>query len=391
MTLRRTARILVILVPALLAVTPAGGAQKPVAPAVPGPEDVPIALLVDLSSGQTLYAREADRRFVPASITKVMTLYTAAELIRQGKLAPEQHLTMSKAAFREWARKGSSMFLADGASVSVDNLLRGISTVSANDASIVLAEGAAGSVEKWVALMNANALALGMKDSRFGTPNGWMDDGGTYVTAHDLVLLGKALLERHPAFYRRYVGHKFMTYNGITQENHDPLIGVVQGADGMKTGYTRQAGYGYLGSAERDGRRLIMVVAAADRPVARRDAARAFMEWGFSAFQPKRMVGVGVEVSQAKVQGGAERHVGLVTTRALFRLTGGNRGAAQPRYTIRYDGPVPAPIRAGQTIARLDIHTDGQEPFSMPLAAAADVPAANWWQRLRNGLLGLLS
>lgn len=389
--MRRIALIIASLAPMLLVASPAGGASKKTVAALPPPADVPIALLVDLSSGQTLYAREADRRFVPASITKVMTLYTAAELIRQGKLSPEQRLTMSTVAAREWSRKGSTMFLSAGATVSVDELLRGISTVSANDASIVLAEGAAGSVAKWVALMNANALALGMKDSRFGTPNGWMDDGGTFVTAHDLVLLGKALLERHPAFYHRYVGHKFMTYKGITQENHDPLIGVVQGADGIKTGYTRQAGYGYLGSAERDGRRLIMVVAAADRPATRRDAARAFMEWGFSAFHPQRLIGGGVKVSQARVQGGAMRHVGLVTTRALFTLSNRDTRDRKPRYSIRYDGPVPAPVKAGQQIARLVVHAEGQEPFSVPLAAAQDVPVANWWQRVRNGLFGLVS
>lgn len=380
-----------MLAPVMLVASPAGGTSKSAASAVPAPAEIPIALLVDLSSGQTLYAREADRRFVPASITKVMTLYTAAELIRQGKLLPEQRLTMSRAAAREWSRKGSTMFLTEGASTSVDDLLRGISTVSANDASIVLAEGAAGSVEKWVALMNANAMALGMNDSHFGTPNGWMDDGRTYVTAHDLALLAKALVERHPAFYHRYVGHKFMTYNGITQANHDPLIGVVPGADGIKTGYTRQAGYGYLGSAERDGRRLIMVVAAADRPAARRDAARAFMEWGFAAFRPQRLIGAGVEIAQARTQGGAAIHVPLVTTRALFAMQGTGKEAGRPRYSVRYDGPVPAPIEAGQQIARLVVEIDGQEPFSMPLAAAQDVPLANWWQRLRNGLFGLVS
>lgn len=164
----------------------------------PVPGEVPIAMLVDMASGQTLYARNPDRRFVPASITKVMTAYTAFELMKQGKLAPGTRFTFSEAAADEWYRTGSTMFLDRGSETAVTDLLMGITTVSANDGSIVLAEGAAGSVDNWLDLMNAHADALGMHQSHFGTPNGWPDEGRTFTTARDLVTLAKALITEHP-------------------------------------------------------------------------------------------------------------------------------------------------------------------------------------------------
>lgn len=364
-------------------------ADKHIVPALPGPE-IPVALLVDQSSGQILYAREADRRFVPASITKVMTLYTAFELIKAGKLTPNQHFTVSETAFREWSRKGSTMFLAHGAQVSVDELLKGISTVSANDGCVVLAEGALGSVEKWVALMNANARSLGMRDSHFGTPNGWMDDGHTYVSARDLVRLADALLERHPELFHRYVGHKNMLFNGIAQNNHDPMVGVVDGADGIKTGYTRQAGYGYLGTASRNGRRLLMVVAGVDSPASRARASRDLMEWGFFAFDSRQLLAKGEGIGQARVQGGADRSVELLASRPVF-ATAPRGSLHDAKLAIRYSGPIHAPIAKGQEIASLEVHVPGQRPYFVPLAAAREVPSANVWQRLVNGLLGFLA
>lgn len=366
----------------------AHAADKPIIPAVPGPE-IPIALLVDGGSGQILYAREADRRFIPASITKVMTLYTAFELIGKGKLVPNQRFTVNEEIFREWSGRGSTMFLGNGEQVSVDELLRGISTVSANDGCVVLAVNAAGSVEKWVALMNENARSLGMYDSHFGTPNGWMDEGRTYVSARDLARLADALMQRHPALFHRYVGHKNMIFNGIVQNNHDPMVGVVRGADGIKTGYTRQAGYGYLGTASRNGRRLIMVVAGVDRPSARAHASRQLMEWGFAAFESRRLLARGDSIGRAKVQGGANRAVGLVATRPVF-ATAPHGASHKAKLAIRYRGPVHAPIAKGQEIANLEVRITGQAPYFIPLAAARDVAAANIWQKLLNGLLGFL-
>ena len=350
---------------------------------------VPIALLVDLSSGQTLYSREPDRRFVPASITKVMTLYTAFDLIGRRQLLPNQRFMMSAQAFKNWHRVGSTMFLDQTMQPTVNDLLLGIANISANDACVVLAEGAAGSIDNWVTLMNAEARSLGMADSHYGTPNGWMDDGETYVTAHDLVTLTQALVTRFPQDYRAYIGHETLTWNGITQHNHDPILGKLNGADGIKTGFTNQAGYGFLGSAERNGRRLVLVVAGADRPADRASAAKALMNWGFEAFTTRRIFAPGAVVGQAKVQGGSARKVDLVVPQGVAASVA-NGSMAPVSLRIVYDGPLNAPIDKGSVVAALEIRQGDTPPHRVPLIAASGIGRAGPFERLRNGLMGLL-
>lgn len=350
---------------------------------------VPVALLVDLGSGQVLYAKEADRRFVPASITKVMTLYVAFELLSRGQLRPDQVFTMSEDAFAKWHRVGSTMFLDREHPASVHDLLMGIANVSANDGCVVLAEGAAGSVANWLALMNAEARRLGMKDSHFGTPNGWMDEGQTYVSARDLATLAQAMLTRHPDLYRTYIGHATMTWNGITQRNHDPILGKLEGADGIKTGFTNQAGYGFLGSAIRNGRRLVMVIGSANRPKERADAAAALMNWGFGAFDSRLLFAAGKRVGMARIQNGEQRNVALLAPAAISAASPlGTR--APVKLKIVYDGPLEAPIRKGDVVAALEIAVGREAPHRVPLTAGADVARAGPVARLRNGLIGLI-
>lgn len=371
-----------------LAPTPAELAN-PAAPPAAQLAPIPIALLVDIGSGQVLYAKEPDRRFVPASITKVMTLYVAFELISRGQLKPDQVFHMSEDAWKHWHGVGSTMFLDREHPVTVNDLLMGIANVSANDGCIVMAEGAAGSVPNWVALMNAEARRLGMKDSHFGTPNGWMDDGETYMTAHDLAILAQAMITRHADLYHRYIGHATSTWNGITQHNHDPILGKLEGADGIKTGFTNQAGYGFVGSAIRGGRRLVMVVAGVDRHQDRASAAAALMDWGFAAFDSRPLFPAGAKVGDAAVQGGMARSVPLVTPAAYSAAS--PRGTRQPvALRLIYDGPIPAPIRQGMVVGSLEMRVGNQPPQRLPLVAGASVAAANPLQRLFNGLAGLL-
>ena len=349
-----------------------------------------MAILVDVSTGQTLFAREADRRFMPASITKAMTALTAFEMIEQGRLFPRQIYTVRPETFRQWQQVGSTMFLPADAQVSVDDLLRGITTVSANDASVVLAEGAAGSVAEWTAAMNAAARTIGMTDSHFNTPNGWMDEGRTFTTARDLAALGTALAVRHPAKYRRYFGASEFTYNGITQPNHDPIIGVVPGADGIKTGFTNQAGYGFLGSAQRGSRRLVMVIAGAPSARSRNRAARDLVEWGFAEFAYRRLFEAGEQVGNARVQGGSVRHVGLVS-KGPVRLSLPKDGPADVELAIRYSGPLIAPIAAGEQVASLVVTMNGQEVADHPLYAEVSVGRTWLLGRAINGVLGWFS
>ncbi|TNE43968.1 MAG: D-alanyl-D-alanine carboxypeptidase [Sphingomonadales bacterium] len=365
-------------------------AQTPGDRFVPPPADeIPIAMLVDLSSGQILHSRNADRRFMPASITKAMTTYLAFELVEEGRLQFGQRVTFSRNAFRDWHRQGSTMFLGEGDQVTVAQLLRGITTVSANDASVALAEGAAGSLPNWIALMNAKAREIGMTNSHFGSPNGFPDEGHTFVTARDLVRLGQALVQDHPQLYAQFIGHREYTYGGITQSNHDPLIGEVRGADGIKTGFTNEAGYGYLGSASRNGRRLVMVVAGADRARTRNRAARNYIEWGFRAFETRHLFGIDDEIGVARVQGGSARNVALIAERPISATF--PRGAEPAiEMTVHYVGPLRAPITAGEQIAELEISVAGMEPSRIPLVARDSVEQAGFFARLVNGVTGWL-
>lgn len=354
----------------------------------PAPQ-APITLLVDLNSGQTLFARDEHRRFIPASITKVMTVFVAFELIEQGRLEPSKLVTVSNAAFKQWHRVGSTMFLGNGAQITVNDLLLGITTVSANDACIVLAEGAAGSVDNWVAMMNAQAAALGMKDSHFGRPNGWMDGGSTYTSARDLAVLAQALITRHPELYRRYFGHPGLSYGGIAQPNHDPILGVVPGADGLKTGFTNEAGYGFLGSAERDGRRLVMVVAGSASGRERAQDARQLIEWGFATWQSKLLLSQGNMVGTARVQGGDARSVSLIASRNIG-ASGRSGAKLSASARIVYRGPLPAPIAKGSHVADLVLTVDGKPGGLLPLLAGESIGRAGPLDRLVNGLAGLL-
>ena len=362
------------------------------APGVPLPppelDAIPVVLLFDVGSGQQLYAKNEKLRFLPASVTKVMTAYVAFELIARGKLETWHRFTVNPATYAQWQGQGTTMNLGRAESVSVDALLQGLTTISANDAAIVLAEGFAGSVRVWCELMNAEARRLGMSDSHFATPNGWPDAGATYVSADDLVKLGEALVTRHPELYHRYFGKKSMTWNAFTAHNHDPNIGVVEGADGMKTGYTREAGYNYLGSAERGGRRLLMVLAKAQNGRERKAASRALIEWGFAAWDARPLFAPGALVGAAKVQGGDAREVNLTAPFAIHSVA--PRGVPQSvSLRIVYSGPIAAPIASGARIAELEIAATGQIPRRVPLYAASSIGKASLFDRLVNGLVGL--
>jgi D-alanyl-D-alanine carboxypeptidase (penicillin-binding protein 5/6) len=361
-----------------------------VIPAVPSAEEAPIALLVDISSGQVLHARNPDRRFMPASVTKVMTLYLAFELIEQGKLDTAQVFTMSPAVAREWRRKGSTMFLDQGERVRVDDLLLGIANVSANDGAAVLAEGYAGSVKGWTSLMNETARQLGMGNSHFGTPNGFPDEGRTFTTANDLVRLARAMITRHPDKFGYYIGRLGFDYKGIAQVNHDPLIGRLPGADGIKTGFTNESGFSYLGTARRNGQRLVMVLGGVENGRLRARIARAYMEWGFSAFERRRLFEPGAVIGEARVQDGNARRVALIGKGAVA-INLPRASKAKLAATIRYQGPLRAPIAAGQEVAMLEVTGPGVAPARIPLYAAAAVDVAGPLDRIINAIAGIFS
>lgn len=368
----------------------AGSAAEVILPAVPTAAEAPVAVLVDLTSGQVLHARNPDRRFMPASVTKVMTLYLAFELIEAGKLDPAQVFSMSPAIARDWRRTGSTMFLEAGERVRVDDLLLGIANVSANDGAVVLATGQAGSLKAWTAQMNITARALGMTGSHFGTPNGWPDEGRTFTTANDLITLARAMLARHPDKFGYYVGRMGFDYKGIAQINHDPMIGRIAGADGIKTGFTNEAGFSYLGTARRNGQRLALVLAGVENGRLRGRLARAYIEWGFAAFERQRLFEAGAIVGEARVQDGSARGVAL-TVRGPVNVNLPRGSAGKLTATIRYSGPLRAPLTAGQQVAVLDISGPGVAPASIPLYAAESVETAGPLDRIVNAVAGLFT
>ncbi len=372
---------------ALVFLASAGWAKPPAPPAELA--NIPVALLVDTGAGQELYAREPDKRFLPASMTKVMTAYIAFDLLARNQLKPDQPIIVPPETAAQWSGKGTSMYLKGGESVSVDALLHGIATASANDASVVLAQAYAGSVPVWTEMMNAAAGRLGMADSHFNTPNGWPDNGRTYVTARDLVRLSRALIARYPVFYRRYFGRKRVEWNGRTLVSHDPTVGVVPGADGIKTGHTNEAGFNFLGSAQRDGRRLVVVIGGAKSEAQRAAASRALLEWGFSTWRSRPLFAKGERIGTALVQDGAAGRVDLLAPQAISFA---RYSADDPiRLRLSYRGPLKAPLTRGAEVATLIATSRDGLRAEVPLVTARAVAKAGPLDRLVNGLKNLFS
>ncbi|GEM72762.1 D-alanyl-D-alanine carboxypeptidase family protein [Sphingomonas aquatilis] len=354
----------------------------------------PIAFMQDLSSGAVLYQRDADRRMPPASMAKMMTVYVAFDMIKKGELKLDQMITVRPETWAKWhgPQAGSTMFLSPNENVSVQNLLKGIVTLSGNDACVVLAEGISGTEQTFTDRMNAQAKRLGLTNSHFGTANGWPDNGVTYVTARDLAHLATATIQDFPDLYKRFYSLPNFTWGktlgagaDITQANRDPLLGRVAGADGLKTGHTEEAGYGFTGSAEQNGRRLVMVVAGLTSSKDRAEESVRFMEWGFRAWQAKPVVAAGKQVSTAEVQMGSSSNVGLVAPRQLtVTLPAG--AVPQMSAKVVYEGPIKAPITKGQHIADLVVTSPDLPEQRLPLVADKDVGQAGFFGRAWAGL-----
>lgn len=363
-------------------------AADPLPPGVAPAAQAPIAMLVDLSSGQVLYERRAGEGFLPASMTKAMTALVAFDLIKAGRLREDSVVTIRPETAARWAGKGTTLDLRGGEQVAVRDLLMGTTVVSANDAAVALAEAALGDTAAFVAAMNARAKGLGMVSSHFGTPNGFPDRAVTVVSAADLALLAQALVTEHPQLYRRYIGQQAMNWRGVRLTSHDPFAGVLAGADGIKTGHTFEAGFNFLGSAVRDGRRLVVVIGRSPTEPGRAAAAKNLIEWGFTALESRPFLTPEWIVGAVEVQDGASREVAVAAARTVTIAV--RRGIA-PRITARivYNGPVRAPIAKGAVVARLVVTGTGLPDHSIPLMATQAVGKAGPIDRLVNALLGL--
>lgn len=353
----------------------------------------PIAFMEDVNTGAVLFARDADKRMPPASMAKMMTVYVAFDLIKQGKLSLDKRFTVTPDLWTRWHSQGSTMFLAVGEQPRVADLLHGIVTLSGNDACVMLAESVAGTEQAFTGLMNDHAAKLGLTNSHFGTSNGWPDNGVTYVSARDLAKLASATIRDFPDLYNQFYGQTSFLWDNHTgnADNRNPLLGAVEGADGLKTGHTEEAGYGFTGSAEQNGRRLVMVVAGIDSYNGRADESRKFMRWGFGAWSQLKVVAKGREVGEADVQNGSVSHVGLVAPKDLaISVPSGTTPALQSK--IVYLGPLDPGkdgIKAGDHVADLVIQTPDTGPQTLPLVAASDVAPAGFFRRAWLGFWSL--
>ncbi|HWT12160.1 MAG TPA: D-alanyl-D-alanine carboxypeptidase family protein [Allosphingosinicella sp.] len=368
------------------------------AAAPPFETPAPIAYMVDLSSGAVLYAKDENRRIPPASMAKMMATHVAFDLIERGELQPERMCTVRPETWRRWhgPEAGSTMFLSPGEQVSVKNLLHGIVTLSGNDATVVLAECISGTEAAFVALMNSQSRALGLANSNWGNPVGWPDNGVTYTTARDLATLAAATIRDHPRLYREYYGLREFTWGRtmganrpITQGNRNPLLGRIAGADGLKTGHTAEAGFGFTGSAEQEGRRIVMVVAGLSSFNQRIEESVKFMDWGFRAWQSRPLLDQGERIGEARVQLGSDSSVGLIAPRRLAVTFPAGLGQ-NIRARIVYQGPVKAPIAQGQHIADLVVQAGDMPPTTTPLVAERAVGEAGFFGRIWAGLTSLL-
>ena len=367
------------------------------APAAAPQFDTPakVAYLIDISSGAVLYAKNADVRMPPASMAKMMTTDVAFELIDSGQLPLNKMCTVRPETWQKWhgTQAGSTMFLSANEQVSVENLLKGIVTLSGNDESVVLAECIAGTEQAFTDQMNALARKIGLSNSHFGTANGWPDNGVTYVSARDLATLARWEIENHYKLYKQFYSLPDFTWGktlgsnqDIKQANRNPILGKVPGADGLKTGHTDEAGYGFTGSAEQNGRRLIEVVAGLPSWNARVQESTRLIQWGFGAWQAKPLFQAGAKVGSAKVQLGSSSQVSLVAPRNLAVTVPAGLATGATSMKVRYDGPVSAPIAKGQHIADLVITTGDTPPQVGPLVAGEDVGRAGFFGRIWLGL-----
>jgi D-alanyl-D-alanine carboxypeptidase (penicillin-binding protein 5/6) len=357
-----------------------------------------VAYMLDLSSGAVLYDKNADARMPPASMAKMMTVHIVFNMLKRGDKKLSEMCTVRPETWQRWhgPAAGSTMFLSPNEQVSIENLLHGVVTLSGNDASVVLAECVAGTEPAFAGLMNDEAKRLGMSNSNFGNSNGWPDQGVTYTTAHDLATLARATIETTPDLYKKFYTQTSFTWGRtlggnqpIEQANRNPLLGRVPGADGLKTGHTDEAGYGFTGSAEQNGRRIIMVVAGLGSFNQRIEESVKFMDWGFRAWKSQPLFKQGQTVAQAKVQLGSDSEVPVVAPRNLAVTLPAGIGASNIRVKVVYDGPLKAPIAKGQHVADLVVSTPDTPPQTMPLVAAEEVGKAGFFGRIWLGLTSL--
>jgi D-alanyl-D-alanine carboxypeptidase (penicillin-binding protein 5/6) len=348
------------------------------------------ALLIDAETGAVLFARNPDRPVPPAALAKLMTMEVVFHAIEEGRVNLDDSFVVSENAWRRGGAPsgGSTMFAALKSSIRLEDLVQGVIVQSANDGCIIIAEGMAGDEEKFAALMNERAQAIGLTASTFRNSSG-LPAEGQLVTMRDLVRLAMHLWRAYPQFYRYYAQPEF-TWNKIRQRNRNPLLTMGIGADGLGTGYTDESGYGIVGSASGGGRRVFVAMSGMESDRQRADEARKLLEGGMKAFSEVRLFVPDEIVGTAAVYGGEKAAVPLRADGAVNVLVPAT-DRSQVEARIVYDGPVAAPVEQGARIGVLQVWLGDTLSQEVPLYAAETVALGAIHQRAMGAVAELLT
>jgi D-alanyl-D-alanine carboxypeptidase (penicillin-binding protein 5/6) len=346
--------------------------------------DAPTSILIEASSGSVLFEKNADELRAPSSMMKLMTAEVVFNAIKQGEVKLTDEYRVSENAWRKGGAPagGSTMFAAIHSKISVDDLLHGAIIQSGNDACMVLAEGIAGNERIFADMMTKRARELGMTQSTFANSNG-LPDPGNKMTVRELAKLARYVIQTYPDFYKLF-GEREFTWNKIRQQNRNPLLTSLEGADGLKTGYTKEGGYGMVGSAVQNGMRLIVVVNGLDDPDDRASEAKKMLEWGYRNFEARILFAAQQPVGYAKVFGGESRSVKLASREPIKVMVQKN-GTDKLIARVVYNGPVRAPVESGQQVGVIRVWRGHNIAMEAPVYAAESVGQGSTMRRAIDG------
>jgi serine-type D-Ala-D-Ala carboxypeptidase (penicillin-binding protein 5/6) len=347
--------------------------------------DAPTAILIEASSGSVLFEKNADELRAPSSMMKLMTAEVVFHAIKQGEVKLTDEYRVSENAWRKGGAPagGSTMFAAIHSKISVDDLLHGAIIQSGNDACMVLAEGIAGNERTFATdMMTKRARELGMTKSTFGNSNG-LPDPANKMSVRELAKLARYVIQTYPEFYKLF-GEREFTWNKIRQQNRNPLLTSLEGADGLKTGYTKEGGYGMVGSAVQNGMRLIVVVNGLEDPDDRATEAKKMLEWGFRNFEARPLFAAQQPVGYAKVFGGESRSVKLASPEPIKVMVQKN-GTDKLIARVVYSGPLRAPVESGQQVGVVRVWRGTNIAMEAPVYAAESVARGSTIRRAIDG------
>lgn len=346
----------------------------------------PNAILMDARTGKSLFEKEADVPIDPASTSKLMTQIMVYERLADGTLTLDTEFLVSKNAWRKGGARGggSTMYLEPESRVKLGDLLKGAIIDSGNDACIAIAENIAGTEEAFAGLMTQRAREMGLK-ANFRNATGLYDPEHK-ISVRELALLAEYIMRKYPDYYKFYSQTSF-TWNNITQQNRNPLLLEYPGADGLKTGYVKEGGYNLVGSAVRNQRRLIMVIAGLPSIGERREEAAKLLDWGFRQFKPFSLYAAGDTVGQVRVWGGTIGTAPLVT-KDNVKIALSEEESRQVKVELSYKGPLVAPVSAGTKVGRIRFQLQGKTIAEQPIYTGQDVPATDsTWKRALDSLI----